>query len=185
MQTIKRQLVAASLIGAAAAIGPVASAMAAPDMGGAMKLEGACVARVPGSLMQWSYVLIPANSGRNATLHGTIDVEVNLPGIPTGGTSSPIIGTVSMTGPITGKFNTMWYVLMPAVGDFSSQVVAIGRSSGEIEFTGAGKVKSLHRMAFYAPQTDVNQDGFPDDGAQPFYQLPPFESFDTCMVPGR
>jgi hypothetical protein len=77
---------------------------------GAFKLEGAWVAKVVGIPAQWSYVLVPDSSGRYAALEGSLDIGFSLgPLFPPSDKTSLLMANLVMTGPKTGKFNSVWY----------------------------------------------------------------------------
>ncbi len=162
---VKRRVVLAALVGMAAAVGPASQLSAAGASWGANKLEGAWVARVVGVPMQWSYVLIPGASERQASMHGSIDVGLST--FPGAVGNSPLIGEVVMTGPRTAKFRSVWYVLGPGGGGLTASILAIGTNNGEIAFEGPGKASGTHHLAFYPPSSDADGDGYPDPGAVP------------------
>ncbi len=137
------------------------------DNKGAVKLEGAWIAKVQGAPAQWSYVVSPDSSGRRAAFHGSIDVGFLT---PFGDDStSPFIGEVVMTGHDTARFNSVWYGLKktPSGPIVTTQVVYIGMNSGEIKYVGQGEAVGTSNLAFYLPGADADGDGFPDPGQMP------------------
>lgn len=179
MKDMKRNLVAAVLIGAAGALAPGVQAVAAEPGSGAFKLEGAWVAKVQGMPMQWSYVLSPDPSGRKATLHGAIDVGLVVFGPEV--TSTALLGEVVVTGPDTAKFNSVWYGRVATPGDFSHMIVYIGMNRGTVKSMGPGKTMVTSRIAFYHPTTDADGDGYPDPGSEPMAPPMEFTSIDTRL----
>ncbi len=133
---------------------------------GAMKLEGAWIAKVvsyqdkPGLFpFQWSYVLAPDPSGRSATIHGSIDVGFPQNPLLPFDFHSPFIGEMVQTGPENAVFNTYWYEIRNGP---TNEIVAIGRSWGEAKFVEPGKAEAIHHFEFYLPSTDTNGDGIPE-----------------------
>lgn len=164
MRFIRRRE-AASVIGVLAITVAVVLAAQAATSGqdqGAVKLEGAWIARVtsspfPDGPYQWTYIMAPTQSGRSASLHGTVDLSFPA-GIPHDSTT-PIIGEIRQTGPDTAAFNAVWYGLNEGV------VVFIGRSWGTARFLGRDRAEVQHNFEFYLPSADVDGDGLPDGPA--------------------
>lgn len=182
-----KQVLVAALFGAAGVMGFGTPAMAAGATEGAAKLEGAWVAKVPGTPMQWSYVVAPNASGRRASIHGTIEVGLSvadLLGMPELATNrlSQFVGTVAMTGPNTARFTSVWYGVRTTPGPFTSQIVYIGMNTGELEMFAPGKSKVTNNLAFYLPTDDEDGDGYPDAGKAPLFVLPPTFSVDTLLA---
>ncbi len=160
------KIVIIALVIAAAAIGPAAPILAADPGEGALKLEGAWVARVvnyqgkPGQYpFQWSYILAPDPSGRSATIHGSIDVGFPQNPLLPYDFYTPIIGEIVQTGPNTAVFNSHWYYIVKGQ---INQIVAIGRNFGEVEFMESGKSEGTHHIEIYLPSADTNGDGIPE-----------------------
>jgi hypothetical protein len=154
------------------------------------KLEGAWVAKMPGTPFQWNYVMTPTEpSGQRATLWGTFTIPI--PGFVYGLQAqyqpeelSVISGEVAMTGRNEAKGTVIWWGLKNTVpGDPAypfKQLVHIGVSSFTLSFTASGKAQVTHHMKFYDPSSDANEDGLPDHGQQPVFSAPPVTSTDTC-----
>jgi hypothetical protein len=158
----------------AAGLLAVAPLDAAPNGSGAMKLEGAWIAKVPGTPAQWSYVVSPDPSGRRASLHGSIEVGF---GNPLGSDyNSPLLGQAAMTGPDTVKFYSMWYGISRTTG-----IVYIGVDTGEVQYLSTGEAIGTHNMAFYLPSADADGDGLPDPGATPVFVRPPLTTLETRL----
>jgi hypothetical protein len=133
---------------------------------GAIKLEGAWIAKVtgmdgvpPGTPLpfQWSYVLAPSASGRSASIHGSVDVA--FPELIASDFHSPILGEMVQTGPDTVAYTSIWYHMVKGSPD---QIVLIGMARGEARFIGPGKVKGTHHFALYLPDADGDGDGLPE-----------------------
>jgi hypothetical protein len=174
MLTSRLKVIATVLMAAVAAFLLATPVGAANNAMGAMKLEGAWIAKVPGTPVQWTYVLSPDPSGRSASFHGSIEVGF---GNPLGSDrTSPLLGAVVMTGPTTGKFNSVWYGISNIAG-----VVYIGVDTGDIEFVG-GKILGTHNLVFYLPDQDADEDGLPDPGEMPAFGYPgPVHTIDTRL----
>lgn len=147
----------------------------------AFKLEGAWLARVPESPLQWTYSMIPDPSGRRATLFGNLDVGVNVNGmipgfLPDYDDNTPFAGELVMTGPDTAVFSALGH----SISDTPYRhVVYSWVTSGEAKFTASGKLEVTHHIAYYLPDADADGDGIPDPGATPVLCLPPTVSIDT------
>ncbi len=141
----------------------------------AVHLEGAWVARVPGTPLLWTYSMAPDPSGKSASISGSVQVPVMPKAInpalfPDAEYVSPMVGRIVMTGPHTAQFTALWYGLKKGVP--FEQVVFIGVTSGQIQFKGPGKSEVTHNLGFYDPSTDANNDGLPDEGAAATLCLP-------------
>jgi hypothetical protein len=157
MRSITRRTAVAALAGVMASA--MAAVQAPGQAQGAIKLEGAWIARVtsspfPPGPYQWTYVLARDSSGRSATLHGTVDV--GFPGGIPHDRTTPLLGELRQTGPDTAVFNSIWYGLNQGV------VVFIGRSWGTTRFFGPDKAEVQHNFEIYLPSADVDGDGLPD-----------------------
>jgi hypothetical protein len=162
MRAITGRAVVLALVGlmaASAAVLWAAQIVAYGQTQGAIKLEGAWIARVtsspfPPGLYQWTYILAPGASGRVASIHGSVDVS--FPAAIPHDQATPLLGEIRQTGPDTAAFNSFWYGLNQGV------VVFIGRSWGTARFLEPGKAEVQHNFAFYLPSADVDGDGLPD-----------------------
>jgi hypothetical protein len=183
MRNAKRSLIGVALLASAVAWLPAGQVAAADHGKGAIKLEGAWVAKVKDYPLplQWSYVLVPDASGRRASLHGTIDVGLAIFGQDV--TMTPLIGEVVMTGPASGKFNSVWYERVAGPSPLTSTILFIGVNRGEIKFIGQGKVEGTHNIAFYEASSDVDGDGYPDPGATLYAGPLVFKTIDTRLPP--
>jgi len=165
---------------------PAAYVIAANSGKGALKLEGAWVARVtsldgePGAYpFQWSYVLIPDASGKSAAVYGTAN-----PGLPEFAVlptdyASPIFGEIVMTGPDTTAFDSYFYGIKKVPVEagnpyydsniYSSydQLVYIGRCWGTSVRIGPDEIEVTDNFEFYLPGADGDGDGYPDPGSTP------------------
>ena len=160
--------------------------------GNSAKLEGAWVAKMPGTPFQWNYVLTPTEpDGQRATLWGTFTIPIPgfVYGLPTQYQPeelSVISGEVVMTGRNEAKGTVIWWGLKNTVpGDPAypfKQVVHIGVNSFTISFTAPGKAQVTHHMKFYAPSADANGDGLPDPGQKPVFPVPPTTSIDVTSI---
>jgi hypothetical protein len=155
------------------------------QQGTSAKLEGAWVARLPGTPFQWNYVMTPAQpSGRRATAWGafTIPIPGALVGLPAQYQTmdlSVFSGELVMTGRNEAKGAVIWWGLKDT-GTGIKQVVYIGMDSFTVTFTAPGKALVTHLMKFYDPSADTDGDGLPDPGQQPVFLAPPVISNDTC-----
>jgi len=179
MMNAKRKFTLAVLVASAVVWLPAAQVVAADVKMGANKLEGAWVSKVQEVPLQWSFVLVPDASGRRASLHGSIDVGLASFG-PTV-TTTPLLGELVMTGPASAKFTSVWYGRTTTTGPLSATIVYIGMNQGKIELTGPGKSVSTHHIAYYAPSSDADGDGYPDAGATPIAPAVDVTSIDTRM----
>ena len=119
-------------------------------------------------------------------MHGSIDVGLAV--FPDSIGSSPLVGELVMTGPHSGRFSSVWYVLGADTNGngygLTAKILAIGVNKGEWESIGPGKIRGWHHIAFYDPSTDTDGDGFPNLGPgvlpiTPPGELPELTSFDT------
>jgi hypothetical protein len=91
--------------------------------------------------------------------------------------TSPLLRAVVMTGPNTGKFNSVWYGISNTAG-----VAYIGVDTGEIEFVGRSKLLGTHNFVFHLPSQDADENGLPDPGVAPVLRYPrPLHSIDTRL----
>ncbi|NJD30769.1 MAG: hypothetical protein FIB04_02650 [Gammaproteobacteria bacterium] len=168
----KFRIVASALV-AAAAILVAAPAGAAGPAWGAVKLEGAWIARVieaPGA--QWTYVSSPDASGRRATAHGSIDVGLAAGGPFVAESTTPLLIEVKMTSPTTADFNSVWYgVNRGDFGPLSGQLVYIGMNHGTMQYVAPDKAIGTHNIEFYLPAQDADHDGLPDPGQVPLFSV--------------
>jgi hypothetical protein len=84
------------------------------------------------------------------------------------------VGEAVMTGPNTANYSIVGCgrkKLNPPT-PFEEQVVLIWVDSGQITFTGPGKAQVTHRVAYYHPAADADNDGLPDPGQTPVACLP-------------
>jgi hypothetical protein len=155
--------------------------------GSSAKLEGAWVARLPGTPFQWNYVMNPTEpSGQRATLWGsfTIPIPGALVGLPTQYQTqdlSVISGEAVMTGRNEAKGKVIWWGLKDTVAGIK-QVVYIGVDSVTISFAAPGKAQVSHHMKFYDPSADADGDGLPDPGQQPVFPVPSGTSVDVTSI---
>lgn len=170
MDISRRKIVTAVMAAVATGALTVTPVTAAGDGMGAVKLEGAWIAKGVELPLQWTFVLSPDSSGRRAALHGSIDVGTGSGAAFGADYASPIIGQLVMTGSDSGKFSTMWYGIkrLPS-GPLSATIVYIGVNKGEVKFVGQGEAISTHHLAYYLPSSDADGDGLPDDGATPVF----------------
>jgi hypothetical protein len=164
----------------------ILSQTASAEKGGtSAKLEGAWVAKLPGTPFQWNYVLTPAEpSGQRATLWGTFTIPIPgaLVGLPAQYQTmdlSVFSGEMVMTGRNEAKGTAIWWGLKDTAQGIK-QVVYIGVCSFTVSFTSPGKAQVTSLMKFYDPSADTDGDGLPDPGQQPAFSAPPVTSTDTC-----
>lgn len=149
---------------------------------GAYKLEGAWIAKVPGTSGQWTYVMVPDPSGKTAAGHGSIDVGFVLSPELVADYQSPLLIQAVMTGPKTAVSTSVWYGIrkLSSPGPYgeSAEVVYIGTSQGTTNYVAPGKAVGLHALSFYLPAADADGDGLPDPGATPvaYVELPTEET---------
>ena len=148
------------------------------------KLEGAWVAKVPGTPIMWNYALSPDPSGRSAAMFGEIQVPIGpsiiVPGLfPDLEYYSTMVGEIKMTGPDTCEFSSVWYGMKK--GFPFNQVVFIGMNNGQARFIEPGRALGTNHLAFYAPSADADGDGLPDPGQAPVLCLPPSVSIGTRL----
>ncbi len=162
----RRKMVVAALSAAVAGWLVVTPAGAGTGGGAAVKLEGSWIARGVEGPFQWTYVLSPDPSGRQASLHGSIDVGAGP--IPSGVHISPLIGNAILTGPDTLRFNSVWYgiVDLPPGAPVSGLIVSIGVNTGDAKLID-GRWHATHHIASYSPESDADGDGLPDAGTSP------------------
>ena len=170
----------AGVLMACLAVSGIASA---GDTGsGAYKLEGAWIAKVPGTAGQWTYVMVPDPSGKTAAGHGSIDVGFVLSPELVADYQSPLLIQAVMTGPKTAVSTSVWYGIRrlssPGPNGENAEVVYIGTSHGTTTYVAPGKAVGLHALSFYLPTADADGDGLPDAGATPvaYVELPTEET---------
>ena len=173
----KRKVIIAAVVVAAAAIVLATQIGASGSSQGAMKLEGAWVARVISIggqpfpfVSQWTYIFSPDASGRRATIHGTIDVGFG-PSDPTVYYNTPLIGEAVQTGPDTVVFNAYWYNVQQGEPGQLNQIISIGTVSGDAWYVAEGKFEITHHFEIYLPGSDADGDGIPDEGSFPVSQF--------------
>lgn len=176
---------------AAAATALVLTQTAASGPNQATKLEGAWIAKVPGTPLQWSYVMSPSDpSGKRAAISGSLQVRIPVDVlfhglIPQLDYNSDMTGEIVMTGSDTADFTVVGYGMRKIVptpeSPFTEQVVLIWVTSGQVKFTSPGKAEVAHHLAYYLPAADADGDGLPDAGQVPLLCLPA-TSLDTRMV---
>ena len=161
MSVSRRQSVATALAALLVITGAFALARQAGASGqelGAIKLEGAWIARVATPAFpvtpQWTYVLVPDGSGKHATIYGSVDVGFGTPGVDH---DSPLVGEMVRTGFDTAAFKVVWHRI-----DSAGHILAIGTVSGTATFTAPGKAGAIHHFAIYAAAADADGDGLPD-----------------------
>lgn len=143
---------------------------------GAYKLEGAWVSKVVGFPGQWSYVLAPDPSGRQASGHGSVDIGFD-PALfgckfEKASADTPILISIKMTGPDTSAAYSIWYALSSS-DPASAHIVFIGEVRTDTKFVAPGKSESTHYFSFYRPDQDLDPaDGFPDEGETPACAAP-------------
>lgn len=146
-------------------------ALAADGPQGAYKLEGAWIAKVPGTSGQWTFVMVPDASGKTAAGHGSIDVGFVLGPDLVADYQSPLLIQAVMTGPRTAVSTSVWYGIRklssPGPQHENAEVVYIGMSHGTTTYVAPGKATGLHALSFYLPAADADGDGLPDAGATP------------------
>ena len=157
------------------------------EHGSSAKLEGAWVAKMPGTPFQWNYVMTPTEpSGQRATLWGTFTIPIpgfvyGLPAQYQPEELSVISGEVVMTGRNEAKGTVIWWGLKNTVSGIK-QVVHIGVNSFTLSFTAPGKAQVTHHMKFYDPSADADGDGLPDPGQKPVFPVPPTTSIDVTST---
>lgn len=162
---------------------PVAGSAAMPAPSSAKLESGVWVAKVVEAPMQWSYVVTADPSGRHAAAHGTVDVGVYTAGLDemVDGTS-PLLIDVVMTSPDTATFNSVWYgIKKGSNGVTSAQIMYIGVNRGQLKFVAPGKSEGTHTIAYYWPESDADNDGFPDPGATPIAPPTTVHTVDTKL----
>jgi hypothetical protein len=176
----KKNILVVTLASAAVALLIITQGAGAGPNAQANKLEGAWIAKAAVGPVQGSYVLTPSDpSGQRATLSGMIQVgipvQVIFPDLfPETEISGDFVGEAVMTGPNTGNYTIVGYgrkKLDPPT-PFQEQVVEIWVDSGQITFTGPGKMQVTHHVAYYHPEADADGDGLPDPGQTPVVCLP-------------
>ena len=155
----------------------------------AYKLEGSWIAKVPGTPIQWNYTMASLEpSGHRAALTSTLHVRV--PGevfypqdIPPVDYFTPFVGEVVMTGPKTAKFTSVGYGMKKVAPSleypFFEQIVYICTGTGDIKFTGPGKIENTVQITVYPLSADLDGDGMPDPGQACLKALPPTVTLDT------
>jgi hypothetical protein len=188
----KKNIVLAALTAAAAALLVVAQTAWSGGDRESIKLEGAWVARLPGTPTQWNYVMSSTeSSGRRASLWGVFTVPIPgfLYGLPTQyepDELSPFSGELVLTGRNEAAGTVIWWGLKNTVPSetypFKKQVVHLGVDSFTVSFAASGKAQATHHMKFYDPSADADGDGLPDPGKEPVFSAPPITSSDTSTT---
>lgn len=169
----KSRLILTALAAASALLVGVSNA-AADGVPGAQKLEGAWIAKVPGTEAQWSYVIAADPSGRRAVGHGSVEVGFSVEAIAGPiDRGSPLLITYEMTGPETGVFSSIWYDIrdLAAPSAYTAEVVLIGVSKGTFVSVAPNKNVVQHNFEFCLPAQDGDGDGLPDAGQSPVYSM--------------
>jgi hypothetical protein len=184
MHRSKKNTTAMVLIAAAALFVLLAQIGVSGDDQSAFKLEGAWIAKIPGTPGQWTYTFSPDSSGRKATVFGTIQVALQPASIYLGlfedvEFNSSIIGEVILVGNDIAVFNSIWYGVKR--GFPFDQIVYIGMNSGQIVPTGPGKAEGTHNLMFYDPSSDGDGDGLPDPGEEPVLVVPDIITVETRL----
>ena len=169
------KLVITALAATVAAFFLFASVGTAGKVAGAQKLEGAWIAKVPGTPGQWTYVVVPDPSGRRARAHGAVEVGPNVEEIfGPYDRVSPLLVDIKMTGPETAVYNSVWYGIRDLeleppipVGTPNSELIFIGVSKGTLTYVGPEKAHGVHNFEFYFPVQDGDGDGLPDADEEP------------------
>ena len=164
----------ASLVSLVAVLGMAVIGVASAGGGrNAYKLEGAWIAKVDGSTGQWTYVLSPDASGRRASGHGSIDIGFFVS--PDSDVSSPILIEMEMTGRKTVAAYSVFYSLKElspvAPLEPTRELVFIGVVQSTGEFVTPNKFEVSHYFEFFPATADVDGDGLPDPGQDPFATL--------------
>lgn len=133
------------------------------------KLEGAWIAKVPGTPMQWGYAMSSDPSGNRATLTGSVHVKIPPQFYPDPDMfadteyQTDMLGELVMTGRDTGKATAVFYGMRKALTtELYDQVTYICVVNSQITFTAPGKITAAHNVQIYLPSADVDGDGFPD-----------------------
>jgi hypothetical protein len=134
-----------------------------------LKLEGAWVAKVPGTALVWTYTYAPSDqSGRCAALQGTLHVGIDptLAGaFPDAQYLTPLVGEAAITSPKTGSYTALSHAMK--VGAQGPEVVYTLVSYGRIVKTGPGQVGVKHHFHIYLPSQDADGDGIPRQSQTP------------------
>lgn len=156
-----------------------------------MKLEGTWVARVvtyndaPSPYpFQWSYLLTPDNSGRRASIFGSVDVAFpRNPQLPADH-NSPLLGYVETTAPGRTAFDSYWYGIKKGVPPALDVILFIGRAWGEGRLLPSGQLENTYHFEIYLASQDADGDGLPDPGQVPVNAFT-IVSTDTRIPPVR
>jgi hypothetical protein len=82
--------------------------------------------------------------------------------------ASPLIGELIITGPRSGMFNSMWYLLGAGTDGLTHTILLVGVNKGEFRYVGEGRMEGTHNIAFYLPGTfGTDAYGFPLPGQDP------------------
>jgi hypothetical protein len=188
----KKNIVRVALTAAAAALLVVAQSAWSGRDRESNKLEGAWVAKVPGTPAQWNYVISSTeSSGRQASVWGVFTVPIpgflyGLPAQYEAEELSAFSGELVLTGRKEAEGTVIWWGLKNTVPSktypFNKQVVHIGVDSFTCSFTASGKTQVTHQMKFYDPSADTDGDGLPNPGQLPVFSAAPLTSTDTSTT---
>lgn len=163
--------IAAVAAGAFLAVPPNALSAGNDSHRPSYKLEGAWIARVAGTPIQWAYTLSPDTSGNRAVLSGSVHVKIPSAFYPDPSLfadteyQTDMVGECVMTGRDTGKATAVFYGMRNALpGELYDQVTYTCVVTSQIRFTAPGKSTVSHNVAIYLPGADVDGDGLPDQG---------------------
>jgi len=178
---ITKKSIVITAVGAAVAAFLVVSQSAWTDRASdPLKLEGAWVAKVPGTSLVWTYTLVPADlSGRSAVLQGTIHVGIDptLAGaFPDAQYLTPLVGEAAIASQKSATYTALLHAMK--VGEAGPEVVYTLMSFGQILKTGPGRVEVKHHFHIYLPSQDSDGDGIVRQSETPYLCIP-VQSIDT------
>jgi hypothetical protein len=134
-----------------------------------LKLEGAWVAKVPGTSLVWTYTLAPSDlSGRCATLQGTLHLVLDPTlhnNFPDAQYLTPLVGEAAIISAATGRYTAIMHAMKVGLG--GPEVVYTMVAFGKIVKTGSGRVEVEQHLHVYLPDQDVDGDGIPRQTASP------------------